>query len=617
MKIGYKNEIKIGHMKKIFNIIGKIAVIVITGLMILLTFSVHWLLKTWANLSMEELVYHLQVPLEGTNESMVTEYIKVCLIPAIIVLLLVITGMFLLRKRKKTFRIFVLGCLGISVFMGGAMLYRAWNKLEIGDYIANQMEDSVFIESLYTDPDKVKLDFPEKKRNLIYIYLESMETTYADKKSGGAFDENVIPELTALSMENENFSGSDNMLNGGYSLTGSTWTIGAMFAQTSGLPLNISIDENDMDTQDSFFPGISTLGDILEEEGYSQTLMLGSVAAFGGRELYFTDHGHYNIIDYNYAIENGWIPEDYRVWWGFEDEKLLSFAKDKLIDLAKEEKPFNLTLLTVDTHFEDGYVCELCSDKFGKNQYANVMACSSKQVAEFVEWIQQQDFYENTTIVISGDHPTMDSDFCEDIDEDYQRKVYTAYINADASAGTQKREFSTFDNFPTTLAALGVEIEGNRLGLGTNLFSDEQTLTEIYGVEKENQELSKNSKFLDNLESVDESAEALRQRHVAQIEIGAYNVKKTSFDVQVEDMTGDPADILSVKAAVWAQEDQSDMQWIELKGDGKDYQAVIDMNRFGLEPGTYHVHIYAETAHDEAVFLGEDTVEVYKVGAAR
>ena len=99
----------------------------------------------------------------------------------------------------------------------------------------------------------------------------------------------------------------------------------------------------------------------------------------------------------------------------------------------------------------------------------------------------------------------MDSDFCEDIDEAYQRKVYTAYVNADASAGSERREFSTFDNFPTTLAALGVDIEGNRLGLGTNLFSNEQTLTEIYGIEKENQELSKNSEFLDNLESVDES----------------------------------------------------------------------------------------------------------------
>ncbi len=163
-------------MKEIFNIIGKIITIItiiIVGLMVLLTFSIHWLLKTWANLSMEELVYHLQVPLEGTNESMVTEYIKVCLIPAIIALLLVITGMFFLRKRKKAFRIFVCSCLGISFCMDGVMLYRAWDKLEIGDYIANQMEDSVFIESLYADPDKVKLDFPEKKEEF-NLYLSGV-----------------------------------------------------------------------------------------------------------------------------------------------------------------------------------------------------------------------------------------------------------------------------------------------------------------------------------------------------------------------------------------------------------------------------------------------------------
>ena len=94
-----------------------------------------------------------------------------------------------------------------------------------------------------------------------------METTYADKKNGGAFDNNVIPELTELAEENEDFSGTDQRINGGYSLVGSTWTMGAMFAQTAGLPLSIAIDGNDMDTQDSFFPGLVTLGDILEKEG--------------------------------------------------------------------------------------------------------------------------------------------------------------------------------------------------------------------------------------------------------------------------------------------------------------------------------------------------------------
>lgn len=37
------------------------------------------------------------------------------------------------------------------------------------------------------------------------------------------------------------------------------------------------------------------------------------------------------------------------------------------------------------------------------------------------------------------------------------------------------------DLFPTMLASLGVQIEGNRLGLGTNLFSDKKTLMKELG----------------------------------------------------------------------------------------------------------------------------------------
>lgn len=106
-------------------------------------------------------------------------------------------------------------------------------------------------------------------------------------------------------------------------------------------------------------------------------------------------------------------------------------------------------MLTVDTHFEDGYVCQSCPDTFGDNQYANVMACSSRQVAEFIEWIQEQPFYENTTIVLAGDHLTMDSDFCEDVDEDYVRKTYVSYINSavETENNTERREYTIFDMF--------------------------------------------------------------------------------------------------------------------------------------------------------------------------
>ena len=61
------------------------------------------------------------------------------------------------------------------------------------------------------------------------------------------------------------------------------------------------------------------------------------------------------------------------------------------------------------------------------------------------------------------------------------------------------REATTLDMFPTTLAALGVSIEGDRLGMGTNLFSDEETLAEKLGIEKLNEELMYKSKFYEVL----------------------------------------------------------------------------------------------------------------------
>lgn len=51
------------------------------------------------------------------------------------------------------------------------------------------------------------------------------------------------------------------------------------------------------------------------------------------------------------------------------------------------------------------------------------------------------------------------------------------------------------DLYPTTLAALGVQIEGNRLGLGTNLYSGDKTLVEKYGLDYLNVELLKDSKL--------------------------------------------------------------------------------------------------------------------------
>ena len=469
----------------------------------------NWVLDTWGLLSIDEIIFHLKVPLDGTNSDVVLDGINACVPLAVLVLFLSIFLIIGLRNKHGKCMIALFLVAVIACGSAGGAAYEVYDELDVKEYLLSQRKESHFIEQNYVDPRTTKITFPDKKRNLIYIYLESMESTFASKGDGGGLDFNCIPELTTLAEENTNFSNSDK-LGGGYPAYGGTWTMAGIFSQTSGIPIKNSEQTDDVNAtlteQSSFSSQARNLEDILADEGYNQCFMIGSDATFGGRRAYFESHGkgQTEICDYNTAKENGQIPEDYYVWWGYEDQKLFANAQEKLTELSSKDEPFNFTMLTVDTHFEDGYVCEQCQNEFGDNQYANVMACSSRQVDAFVKWIQQQPFYENTTIVISGDHLTMDSDFCNDVSEDYERSVYNVFINLPEGLDTSfekthNREFATLDMFPTTLAAMGVTIEGDRLALGVNLFSDEQTLTEQYGRKGLDKELMKKSKFYDML----------------------------------------------------------------------------------------------------------------------
>ena len=484
----------------------------------------RWVFSLWAELDVNEVIYQLNAPLEGTGNGMIGSFIISDVVPTIIVSIAVSILLFLLKTRLKgegktwykTIRVIV-PLLGLALF--AYSFHGFWVRMDVGGYIADQMNTSTFIEDYYVAPADAQLTFPEKKRNLIMIYLESMEVTYADPEHGGAFPQNAIPELTALAEENEDFSGSDDTLNGGRVLPGTGFTMGAMFGISTGLPLKTDVkgitkdfvkennlfEGNDMSTQEHFYDKVDAIGDVLAAEGYNQIFLLGSNASFGGRRLFFNIHGDYSIRDYNYAKQNGWIDPDYSVFWGYEDEKLFEYARNLLLDPEMGREPFNLTLLTVDTHFEDGYVCRLCGNEFGDNQYANVMACSSRQVAEFVEWCQQQDFYENTTIVITGDHTTMDHDFCENVPEDYLRRTYTSIINAAKTPAdpARRRDYSTLDIFPTALSAMGVEIPGGRLGLGTDLFSSTDTLIEELGSDYVYTEIRRRSSFMESLSDID------------------------------------------------------------------------------------------------------------------
>ena len=322
----------------------------------------------------------------------------------------------------------------MAVFFGG--LAYGINNFKLYDLYKAYFVKSSFIEENYVEPKETKLIFPEKKRNVIYIYLESMENSYMSKDLGGMEEVNLIPKLTQLA-----------------------------------------------------------------NEGYEQTVMVGANAKFGGLEYLFSSHGNYKVMDYNFAIENGFLPNNYKQFWGFEDDKLYKFAKDEITRLYNTGKPFNMTLETADTHMP-GYVSPQIENVFN-NQYANAIYYSQNEVYKFVQWIKQQPFYDNTTIILIGDHLSMCSDFFKNVNKNYNRTQYNLIINPSPELEISKtcfnnRIWSNYDMYPTVLAAMGVKIDGNRLALGTNLFSNEPTVFERYGYDYVNKELAKKSTFFND-----------------------------------------------------------------------------------------------------------------------
>ncbi len=493
--------------KKIRKAVVAGAIILLANMLLFLT---QWLASRYDRVSLEQILYQMQTSISGTSKKLTSSAaLRVggfgALLTAFeIVLYFVLSGGASEKLTKwsayrsycasRVCRFFSKRAVSLAIAILLLSVATFAVNLEVLSYVENSVTESDFIEQNYVDPAEVDLKFPEQKRNLIYIFLESMENTFTDPDACDTVVANYIPELTKLAQENVSFSHSTGM-GGAQSLEGTTWTAAAMVAQTSGVTVKVPLTGGDYGEEEYYMPGITALGDILEEEGYRQVLLLGSKGAFANRDAYFADHGNYEMVDLIALRQSGRLDEDYYEWWGYEDEKLFAYAREELSRLHESGNPFNFTMLTADTHFPDGYVCRLCENEY-EEQYGNVMLCSDRQLKAFIEWIQQQPFYENTTIVLSGDHLTMDPEFLADIDGSYIRTNYNCIINAPIEpVQTQNRQFGTIDMFPTTLAALGVEIPGERLGLGTNLFSGEKTLSEQFGHLELDTELQKDSPF--------------------------------------------------------------------------------------------------------------------------
>lgn len=471
-----------------------------------------WGKDFFGDLTPDQILINLNSPTEGTDASVYISGIEgpvlsTALFTAIFVLFTFSDYKIVKKRKYDSLTLFPVAARRIiSTALAVVFLVcGCWYGIEEFQLIQlyeSYMLASEFIEENFADPDTVQLTFPEKKRNLIHIYLESMENTFLSKELGGFCEDNLIPHLYELSKEGISFSHLEEGLGGFQESTGAGWSVASMVNMGTGLPMKVPDKQNQYGGADNFLPGATAIGDILKEQGYEQTVMFGANADFGGLTYYFQSHGDFTIIDHKEVKKRGYVADDYKVFWGYEDDKLYEYAKDELTRLYETGKPFHLMMETADTHTPEGYLSPKAPTPYD-NKYANAVRYSQEETVKFIRWIEQQPFYENTTIILIGDHLSMAKKFFEGLDgiEDYHRSCYNLILNPYPGLENlpEERRFSrdwaVFDMFPTILATIGVEIEGDRLGIGTNLFSDRDTVFEEFGTDFVNDELVKRSNF--------------------------------------------------------------------------------------------------------------------------
>lgn len=463
--------------------------------LIIIVFVVSFYFKSFYSLShFEEILYSIK---DGDNNADTTFLVigfKTCLPYCLFLFVLSYLILFKKTKRKMINKIQSKRKIIIIASSFIATFTMFWS-ISFFKYIYYVVQESDFIKNNYVDSRNVDVKF-SNKRNLIVISVESLETSLFKKDQGGYWDYEVIPELYDLLSDedsvvfyNNNLAEQQNMIQG------SSWTTASIIASTSAIPFKVNINNF---TSPTILDNVYSLGDLLKDNGYYNEVISAANTSYGDLKKYFVDHSIDTVIDndslslYDFKMD---LNDEGR--WGFNDNYLFKIAKERLTKIASSEEPFFLHLITIDTHFIDGFVGDYSTNKYD-DQYENAYATESKLLGEFISWLKEQPYYKNTTIVIMGDHLSMQSEFFRKRNVK-DRYVYSCIINPQTKeANSTNRVYTALDMYPTIVSAIGGYISNEKLGLGVNLFSNQMTLAEKYGINILDNELKKDSVFYKN-----------------------------------------------------------------------------------------------------------------------
>lgn len=428
-----------------------------------LIFISAFIKKEWGQVSIEQILFNINTPLE-LGEELKHSILRAARQIGTIYIVCASFYIFLIIKIRN-FSFYKWISIAICFFPFLTVLYLN-HEYNIIKFIKDYRASSMFIEENYT-VDRLGVTWKQKK-NLVLIIAESLENTYADPS---IFNPPVIPQLKKLQQENVSFG--DHI-----ATPGTGWTIAGVTSYFFGIPFKVPFGGNDYGAAEHFLPDATSIIEIMEDAGYTTTFISGWDTVFSGYNKLISTHSRGENLDQAFFGKQGNSWEEFAGAWGFSDSFIFSEARKIFAISLAQKKPFALIITTIDTHPPSGF----SEEKFKKyNDIRDAYLSLDDQIYRFVQDIRVMDD-ENTSIIIIGDHLSMQNDIADKYlaPNNDKRTIYNCFINSVQSQfqPQKSRLFGSVDMAPTILEAIGCELPNGRFGLGVSLFSNNPTLLE-------------------------------------------------------------------------------------------------------------------------------------------
>ena len=320
-------------------------------------------------------------------------------------------------------------------------------------------------KNLFKNPNEIKFQDPLNKKNLIIVYVESLEYLVSDLSK--------ISDFNKLSKKNYNSSPildlekieGKKIINFKEAPTAS-FSLGGIISSQCSIPFypSISINLNNFDGKK-----ILCLSDVLNDYGYKQYHFMTVDKKFHRTDL-FTQNHFYNVRDNNKIRER--YPDAEIAWGnGVFDDILLEDAKNKILELHNTNTPFNVVIKTTDTHYPYEFTprCNLAKSKIEEINAYNSYKCISNLIKKFFINLNEENILDNTVIVIMGDHLAYDML----IKLHRYHESRNIYFKINSSKTFTRSKMNHFDIAPTILQEMGfLSLNDTRFGFGVSLYND-------------------------------------------------------------------------------------------------------------------------------------------------